>query len=107
MALTKEQQLFQRVIKEAWSNDMFKTALLEDPIKAIEGLTGKQLKLPQGKTLVVKDQSHVNTLFINIPTEPHMDDMELNKEQLEIIAAGGIPSKGVLADPSEVFKYVN
>lgn len=88
MELTKEQQLFQAIINEAWENKTFKKELLASPVAAIEKLTGEKLQLPDGKTLVVKDQTDESVVYINIPAEPNMEDIELNEEQLEAVAGG-------------------
>ena len=91
MELTKEQKLFQTVVQKAWEDTAFKQELINNPIDAIENLTGKRVKLPEGKTVVVRDQTDASVVYINIPAEPNMDDMELTEEQLEIVAGGGDP----------------
>ena len=45
--------------------------------------------LPEGKTFVVKDQSNATNIYFNIPAKPNMDDVELNEDQLDIVAGGG------------------
>ena len=94
MELSREQQLLQNIIQTAWENEDFKKNLMEQPLEAIQTLTGEQLNLPKGKTICVTDQSSHNVIYINIPAQPAMDDVELNEEQLEIVAGGG-----KLADP--------
>jgi len=88
MELTREQQLFQTVINKAWEDESFKKSLLTNPIEAIETLTGEKVSLPEGKTLVVRDQTSEETIYINIPAEQKMEDVELNEEQLEAVAGG-------------------
>ncbi|MFD0862937.1 NHLP leader peptide family RiPP precursor [Sungkyunkwania multivorans] len=88
MELSKEQQLYQTIVNEAWENEDFKAELLKDPAAAIEKLTGERLNLPEGKTLVVRDQTDAATVYINIPVEQRTDDVELNEEQLEAVAGG-------------------
>ncbi|UZO82190.1 NHLP leader peptide family RiPP precursor [Aquimarina sp. ERC-38] len=90
MELTKEQELFQQIINEAWENEGFKAELLENPVQAIETLTGEKLNIPEGKTLVVRDQTDENTVYINIPAAMPVEDndVELNEEQLEAVAGG-------------------
>jgi len=91
MEFTKEQEVFQQVIQEAWENENFKKELMHNPLEAIEKLTGTKVSLPEGKTLIVRDQTDEATVYINIPAEQKMDDVELNEEQLEIVAGGGSP----------------
>ncbi len=88
MEITKEQQLFQQVINEAWENESFKKELMTAPVAAIEKLTGEKVSLPAGKTLVVRDQTDAETVFINIPAAPATEDVELNEAQLEAVAGG-------------------
>ena len=103
MELTKEQKLFQTVVQTAWEDTNFKQELIANPVKAIENLTGETLKVPEGKTIVVRDQTDNSVVYINIPAEQNMDDMELTEEQLEIIAGGGTLPTAQITDPSEVF----
>jgi len=98
MKLTKEQEVLQQVINEAWENKAFKAELLESPVSAIESLTGKKLNL-QGKELIVRDQTNESTIYINIPVEQNPEDMELNDAQLEAVAGGfQIPDLSWLGD---------
>ena len=91
MEFTEEQKVYQTIINEAWQNESFKKELIEKPVETIEKLTGKKVSIPEGKTLVVKDQTDESTLFINIPTEQKIEDMQLTEEELEHIAGGGLP----------------
>ena len=90
MEMTPEQQLYQQVITEAWENETFKQELINDPVTAIEKLTGEKVQLPEGKTLVVRDQTDEATVYINIPAEPEATDVELNEDQLEAVSGGVI-----------------
>ena len=88
MNLTREQQLLQQVVHEAWDNDEFRAQLVANPVETIEAFTGQKLNLPEGKTLVVRDQTDESTYFINIPAEQQMDDVELSEKELEAVAGG-------------------
>lgn len=90
MKQTEEQKLFQSIIEKAWEDNGFKQQLIDNPAEAIEKLTGEKIKLPEGKKLVVRDQTNADTVFINIPSEPKIADLELNEEQLEAVAGGTI-----------------
>ncbi|WP_298511869.1 NHLP leader peptide family RiPP precursor [uncultured Kordia sp.] len=85
----KSQELLQKIIYKAWEDETFKQALVVNPIEAIEKATGEKINLPKDKTLIVRDQTCSSTIYINIPAEPNMEDIELNEEQLEFIAGGG------------------
>jgi len=88
MELTREKQLFQNIISKAWEDETFKAALIANPVQAIETLTGEKVHLPEGRQLVVRDQTSEETIYINIPVTQKMDDVELNEEQLEAVAGG-------------------
>jgi len=102
MELTKEHQIYADIVQKAWDDVEFKKELIASPVAAIEKLTGKKMNLPEGKSLVVRDQTNDSTVYINIPAKRTTDDVELNEEQLEAVAGGNmIPTtrdvlKGIL-----------
>jgi hypothetical protein len=85
----KSQELLKILITKAWEDKSFKEELIANPIDAIEKATGERINLPEGKTLLVKDQTDKSVVYINIPAEPKMEDLELSEKQLEVIAGGG------------------
>ena len=87
MEFSQEQKLYAEVVQKAWEDADFKKELVANPVDAIEKLTGKKISLPDGKTLVVRDQTDESTVYINIPAKPEVD-AELNEEQLEAVAGG-------------------
>ena len=87
MNLTKEQKLFKKVLQEAWENESFKRELIADPVATIEKLTGDKINVPDGRNLVIVDQSNTENLYFNIPADP--SSMVLTEEQLEAVAGGG------------------
>ncbi|UHG94885.1 NHLP leader peptide family RiPP precursor [Spirosoma oryzicola] len=97
MEFTKEQNLYAEIVQKAWEDDQFKSELLANPIPAIEKLTGQKPSLPQGKTLVVRDQTDESIVYINIPAKFNTEDVELNEDQLETVAGG---AKGIFG-PSD------
>lgn len=89
MEFTQEQKLYAEIVQKAWENAEFKKELIADPAAAIEKFTGKKLDLPEGKTLVVRDQTDESVVYINIPVSSKSAvDAELNEEQLEAVAGG-------------------
>lgn len=91
MANYKEQKSLQAIITEAWENETFKNDLINNPKEVIESFMGQSINLPGGKELQVVDQTNENVIYINIPAEPNMEDLELNEEQLEAVAGGSSP----------------
>jgi hypothetical protein len=87
MEFTEEQKMYAEIVQKAWEDTDFKNELVANPVAAIEKLTGKKLNLPEGKTLVVRDQTDESTVYINIPAALEMD-AELSEEQLEAVAGG-------------------
>lgn len=92
MEITKEQKLYAEVVQKAWEDEAFKKELIANPVEAIENLTGHKLNIPEGKTLVVRDQTEENTIYINIPANQEVN-AELSEEELEN-AAGGVYDPG-------------
>ncbi|WP_300687742.1 NHLP leader peptide family RiPP precursor [Chryseobacterium sp.] len=85
----KKEQIIQSIISKAWEDAEFRKELLRNPTETIEKLTGVVVVLPEGKELVVVDQTDKSKIYVNIPAEPEVDNMELTEDQLEIIAGGG------------------
>lgn len=91
MKLTNEQELLQKVISRAWEDEIFKKELLENPISAIEKVTGKKLHLPKGKKIIVQDQTDESVVFINVPSGKNQtDDVELDEKELELVSGGSV-----------------
>lgn len=88
MEFTQEQKSYAEIVQKAWESPEFKKELTANPVAAIEQFLGKKLDLPTGKTLVVRDQTDESKVYINIPAKPNLEDMELNEEQLEVVAGG-------------------
>ncbi|MCK8496021.1 NHLP leader peptide family RiPP precursor [Spirosoma sp. RP8] len=88
MEITQEQKLYGQIVQKAWEDATFKAELVANPLSAIEKLIGQKLNLPQGKTLLVRDQTDEGTVYINLPTKVNTEDVELNEEQLETVAGG-------------------
>jgi hypothetical protein len=88
MEFTQEQKAYAEIVQKAWDNADFKNQLIDNPVATIEKLTGNKLNIPAGKTLVVRDQTNESTVYINIPSKPNMEDIELSEEQLEVVAGG-------------------
>lgn len=89
MELTQEQKMYAEIVQKAWEDDAFKNELISNPLTAIEKLTSQKLNLPEGKTLVVRDQTDESVIYINIPpASQHTIDAELNETQLEAVSGG-------------------
>lgn len=88
MEFTQEQKLYAEIVQKAWEDENFKKELVVNPLEAIEKLTGNKLNLPEGKNLVVRDQTDENTIYLNIPIKPNLENMELSEKQLDAVAGG-------------------
>ncbi|HCN50560.1 MAG TPA: TOMM propeptide domain-containing protein [Chryseobacterium sp.] len=85
----KGEDLIKTIIEKAWSNPEFKKDLINNPSEAISSIVGKELgdKMPDGRKLVVVDQTDANTFFLNIPAQMQVD-VELKEEELELVSGG-------------------
>ena len=97
MTLSQEQvqegqDLFQKIINEAWGSSAFKEQLIANPVSAIKQICDKGFSMPEGKQIVVEDQTDSSVIYLNIPAEPNMDDLQLNDEQLQLISGGITPT---------------
>ena len=81
-----DQKLIGDIIQKAWDDASFKERLIKTPVQALEEELGVKIELPEGKILVVVDQSAENKIHINIP--PVRKDEELTEDQLEAVAGG-------------------
>lgn len=85
----RKQDIIEAIISKAWEDTSFRKELQVDPIKAIEKLTGVKVVIPEGKSLVITDQTDKSKIYVNIPVEPEVENLELTEEQLEAVAGGG------------------
>ena len=83
------QEVLLQVISECWSNPNFKNQFIANPEEAIKNLTGKTVVLPEGiDSIKVVDESNPTTVYINIPAEPNLDNVELTEKELELVSGG-------------------
>ena len=86
------QEIINSLIAKCWEDESFKQEFVSSPVEAIEKFTGKSFKLPEGKKLVVDDQTSPDFVYLNIPAKPDLESMELTDEQLEAVAGGITPT---------------
>lgn len=94
MELSQEQKLYAEIVQKAWEDAEFKKELISNPVSTIEALTGGKFSLPEGKTLVVRDQTDESAIYINIPAKVEVD-AELSEQQLEAVS-GGVMGTGII-----------
>lgn len=104
METNEKQKMFEAVIQKAWEDVEFKAQLIAEPVKTLEDFLGQAITPPEGKKIAFIDQSDSNTLFINIPQKPNLEDMELNENQLDAVAGGG--DAPILTPPDENFSSI-
>ncbi|KAB7725719.1 NHLP leader peptide family natural product precursor [Rudanella paleaurantiibacter] len=102
MEFTQEQKMYGEIVQKAWEDAQFMSELMASPVAAIEKLTGQKLNLPEGKTLVVRDQTDQSTVYINLPAKPNTEDLELNEEQLEAVAGGTLTTAIIVSLPFHI-----
>lgn len=102
MNLNNDQEVLQSVVKKAWQDPVFKSNLIQNPVATMEKFLGRPIDLPTGKNLAFVDQTNSSTIFVNIPAEPDMEDMELSEEQLDIVSGGT-----TAGDPPIYIKPIN
>lgn len=88
MDFLNDQNFLQSLAKKVREDATFKKNLLENPLKTIEGFSGYRIIIPQDKKIAIVDQTDSSTIFVNLPAEKSTADVELNEEQLDIIAGG-------------------
>ncbi|MBB4807381.1 hypothetical protein HNP38_002685 [Chryseobacterium defluvii] len=88
MELTNDQRILQSIVQKAWRDPVFKNNLLQNPVAAVESFLGHPINLPEGKKISFVDQTDTSTIFITIPAEPDIEDMELDEELLDMVSGG-------------------
>ncbi|WP_281638433.1 hypothetical protein [Flavobacterium marginilacus] len=88
MELTNDQKILDVLVKKAWKDPTFKNDLITRPVATIENFLGRPIHLPEGKSITFVDQTDSSTIFINIPAEINMEDVELSEEQLDTVSGG-------------------
>lgn len=82
----KGQEFISKVITEAWENETFKKDLINNPKATLEQFLGQSFDLD--KKIKVVDQTDSNYVYINIPAEPELEDVELSEDQLDLVSGG-------------------
>ena len=88
--MSKEQKVLSELIKKCWADQKFKELLLnsDNPVSLIEEITDTVINLPEGTRMEVVDQTNSGIVYLNIPAEPDVSSLELNEEELEMVAGG-------------------
>ena len=89
---TQGVELLNSIVEKAWKDNAFKEQLIKSPATTISEFTGKPFTMPANKKLIVEDQSNESIIYLNIPSEPNLDELELSDEQLEQVAGGLTPA---------------
>lgn len=86
---TNSEDLVKTLIEKAWENPEFKDQLISNPAKTISGIVGKELgsTMPNGKEIVIVDQTDESKFYLNIPSKPELD-YALSDEQLDHVSGG-------------------
>lgn len=92
MKLSKEEQskgseLLRELVIKAQDNASFKEQLITNPEGTIKGFH-PEVEIPQGMTIQVEDQSDDSNIYLNIPKQVNLDNIELSDEQMELVSGG-------------------
>lgn len=83
----KAQYFLTSIYQKAWRDSVFKKNLIKNPLQTLNKFTGKEGEIPDGKVLVVEDQTNPNHIYLNIPAKPNnYQNTELSDTQLENIS---------------------
>lgn len=93
--ITQEQQkqgteLMNTLVQKAWDSAEFKEQLIQNPVSTIKSFSGKEIQA--GFKVVVEDQTDESTIYLNIPSQPELDELELTEDQLSSVAGGVSPT---------------
>jgi len=77
------------LIERCYKNTSFKDKLVNDTDNTIRELY-PDFYVEEGKKIVIEDQTDSNIVYLNIPKEPNLDELELTDEQLEMVSGGTI-----------------
>lgn len=83
-----EQEKLNRLYEKCWEDEHFMQSLVENPVATIEGFFGEELQNKDQYTYEVVDQTNPTKVFINIPPNPRIVDLELTDAELEAVAGG-------------------
>lgn len=87
--MKKNTEILEQVIHECWNNSSFMDKLKSDPVNSIEELTGHKIELPIGaENILIVDQTDPDKIYVNIPIEPKLENMELTENEMDDISAG-------------------
>jgi len=76
MNITPQQETYAQVVQKCWEDADFKQKLVSDPIGTLESFTGRSINVPEGKTLVVRDQTNESSIYINIPPPVETENLK-------------------------------
>lgn len=81
-------EMYSSIVAKCWSSPEFKNELIRDPQTALLREFGCHIVIPEGKKLVIKDQTDPKYVTINIPAAPQIEDLVLTDEELELVSGG-------------------
>lgn len=89
--LNSSSSLMQELVTKSWESPQFKNQLIKNPLRTIENVLGNKPDTSKFKKIIVEDQTDQSIIYLNIPSEPNLNEIELTEAQLEMVAGGVIP----------------
>ena len=95
-----------RLYQKCWSDTNFKQQLLDKPVDTIERFFGETITDKEYRNYIVSDQSNPIDVYINIPPNLKIDDLELSDAELERVAGGlnGRPIGGMGPADGDIYE---
>ncbi len=106
ISVFEAQSFIGNVIGRSHVDGNFKAELLENPVSVINKNYGLSIK--ENVKLVVEDQTNEDIIYLNIPKQVNIDNIELTDEELESVSGGtgfvcGAIAGGLLYDAACTF----
>jgi|TARA_B110000037_G_C17110456_1_gene501655 hypothetical protein len=88
VSINDGEKLMKVLAAKAWDSTNFKEQLINNPQATLEKIVGAKMTVPDGKKIIIEDQTDPNIIYLNIPGKVDISNFELTEEQLERVSGG-------------------